>query len=106
MRAVAFVLVALLALAGCDDEPHSLGTQPLSFDPVCELMDVTVDEVTYRPVAVDETGPHATPPEDRLGPYPQPGTLERFDDGTAVWTGNGYEVTFDSRTETGKYQVC
>jgi hypothetical protein len=41
-----------------------------------------------------------------MGAYARDGALERFDDGTATWTGNGYVVHLDANAAEGKYQVC
>ena len=106
MRGVVLGVAALLAVAGCEGEPESLGSEEYAFDPVCNLGAITLEEETYEVVAVDEVGDHAPAPDPTLGPYLMDGTLERFDDGTATWTGNGYAVSFDSGSNDGMYQVC
>ena len=108
MRVAGVVLAAAtaLVLGGCNDEPNSLGTTTYAIDPMCDLGDITVDGVTYLVVGVENTGSYTPAPEPTMGVYPRDGTLERFDDGTATWTGNGYELRFDSNSEVGKYQVC
>jgi hypothetical protein len=106
MRGVVLGMAALLAVAGCGDEPLPAGATEYAYDPVCDLGTITVDDETYEVVAVDEVGDHAPAPDPTLGPYLMDGTLERFDDGTARWTGNGYAVSFDSGTNEGMYQVC
>ena len=105
MRAVLWGAAALLMLAGCDGRPDSLGAATYPYDPVCALHPITVDEVKYEVVGVEEVGDHA-PASAELGPSLQPGTLKRFDDGTATWTGNGYVVQFDANIDDGNYQVC
>ena len=106
MRAMLLLgVTAALFLTGCDGEAESIGTAPYPYDPVCALGPVTVDKVKYEVVGVEEVGDHA-PASAELGPSLQPGTLERFDDGTATWTGSGYVVQFDANIEDGNYQVC
>lgn len=104
-RALVLAAVALL-LAGCRGEPESLGSMVYAYDPVCDLGPITVDGVTYQVVQASHVGEYTPAPEPTMGAYARDGALERFDDGTATWTGNGYVVHLDANAAEGKYQVC
>jgi len=94
-------------LAGCGgDQPEPISKDAFPYDPVCDVGPITVEDVTYQVVDIEVTGSPSPAPEPTLGPYDIDGVLERFDDGTATWTGNGYVVSFDSTTDDGMYQVC
>ena len=109
MRRLAVALCATglaLTLAGCRDDAQSIGAVDYSYDPVCDVGPITVDAITYAVTALNSVGSHAPAPDPTLGPNPNQGVLERFNDGTATWTGNGYEVRFDAHADEGLSQVC
>lgn len=110
MRPISMVagLALMVALSGCGDadEAESLGRKDLAYDPVCDVGPITIDGVTYQVTGVEIVGTYTPAPAPTLGPILSDGVLERFDDGTATWTGNGRVVTFDSHTDEGMFRVC